>query len=252
MDYADYAELRRRAEKRLTRLSAWPLVLFQGTAYFLMMIRNPLDLGIPMLATLMAFGIGGVLLFVYRRLTAANKQVRRRAIDETLDDAIETGWPLEDPTPRELRLMASLLDDDMEARSGMGRVVVWSAAAAVMIWLFTYMMAGSMMYLEMFGPYQVIYPLIFMFWLAVLGGLTFGHRQVRKASAERVRTALKRATVWNPAKPKRAVEAPWWNEDFDDEKPKRIVVEEEEVVRVDDDGELPDDFDAIRRRRWLG
>ncbi len=90
------------------------------------------------------------------------------------------------------------------------------------------------------------------FWLLVLGGLTFFHRRARKASAERVRTALKRATVWNPAKPKRAVEAPWWNEDFDDEKPKRIVVEEEEVVRVDDDGELPDDFDAIRRRRWLG
>ncbi|HYO87787.1 MAG TPA: hypothetical protein VER79_04015, partial [Candidatus Limnocylindrales bacterium] len=71
----------------------------------------------------------------------------------------------------------------------------------------------------------------------------------RRAADKRVQSALSRAGVGNPAKPKHAVEAPWWNEDYDEDKPKRILLEEEELLRVDDDGELPDGLEQHKRNQ---
>jgi hypothetical protein len=109
-----------------------------------------------------------------------------------------------------------------------------------------------MMYRDMWGSGQIEYMFIFTAWLLVLGGFTFLHQRQRRLSEARVGTALRRASGQFTAKPKRAVEAPWWNEEFDEDKPKRILLEEEEILSVDDDGELMDDFDAIRRRKRLG
>lgn len=249
MDYADYAELRRRAEKRLTVISAWPLVLAQGAGYLLMAIRSPLDLGIPMLATMFAAGFTGVAFLVYRQRTAANRRARREAIDGALEEAVDAGWPIEEPSLRDLRLLATLLDDDMDTRAGIGRVVVWSSAAAVLVWVLTFVVAGSLMYREMWGPWQIIYPFIYTVWLGMFGAFALLHRGQRRQSEQRIRAALRRASGRLISKPKRAAEAPWWT---DDEQPaldkrKRTAPDEEWLPALDDDGEIADDFDAPRR-----
>lgn len=242
MDYQDYFELRRRAERRLTVITMWPLLAFQAAAYFLMMIRSPLDLGIPILAFIGAAGIMAVTFGVYRWRTAANRERRRDAIDETLEDAVETGWPVEDPAPRELRLLASLLDDDMETRAGTGRAAVWASAAATLLWMPTYVLAGSLMYRDMWGPWQIVYVFLFMVWLAISGGFMFLHQRQRGQSDERVKATLQRVSRPLAGKLKRPAEAPWWRDEDDeaDEKPKRAIWNDEMDVRLGDEGEISD------------
>jgi len=251
VEYQDYLELRRRAEKRLTVISIWPLVMFQATAYVLMMIRDPRDLGIPWLAFVGAAGITAVTFGIYRWRTAANRKVRRHAIDDTLEGAVEIGWLVEDPTPRELRMIASLLDDDMETRAGLGRVAIWASAAAALLWLPTYVLAGSLMYREMWGPWQVLYAFLFMFWLAISGGFMFLHQRQRRQSERRVNITLQRASRPMADKPKRPAEAPWWRDEDDEvaEKPKRGTWNDEVSAQPGDDGEISDGYDAERHRR---
>jgi hypothetical protein len=237
MDFDDYAELRRRAERRLTVFSIWPLLLFQLVAYTLNVLRNPLDLAVPLLIVLAALGFMIWSVLRYRRRTAANRVVRRAAIDESLQEMVDTGWPLQDPSARELRLLASLLDDDLEARAGTGRAVVLaSIVAATLQWPLVFFYAGSRSYYTNMSDLTTFF---FLLWLIVFGALLFVQARRRKIAGRRVRSALSRAGVWNPAKPKRSAEAPWWSEDDEVEKPKRLLMEEEEVLRMDDDGELP-------------
>ena len=249
MDLHDYLELRRRTEKRLTVISIWPLLIFQAAAYFLMMIRGAYDLGIPLLAFAGAAGFTAVTLGIYRWRTAANRKVRRRAIDAMLEDAAEIGWPVEDPTPREMRMLTSLLDDDMETRAGIGRVVIWASAAAAVLWLPTYMLAGSLMYRDMWGPWQVLYAFLFIFWLTISGGFMFLHQRQRRKSEGRVNAALQRASRPMADKPKRPAEAAWWRDDDNeaDEKPKRAIWNDEVDARLGDDGEFSDRTSSAAR-----
>lgn len=244
MDYDDYAELRRRAERRLTVIPAWPFVAFQAAACAAMLIRDPFDRGIPFLAGIGAFGLLVIAAVIYVTRTAANRRLRRTVIDETLRDAVEMGWPLEAPSARELRLSAALLDDDLETRADSGRVILWSMGGAWLLWIVLYFATGAYSY----GTGLVAVAGSFVLWLAGLGGLSFFQQRRRRAADKRVRGALERATVWSGHKTKRTLEAPWWTDDDDVEKPKRLVMEEEELLRAADDGELPDDFDRLRRR----
>jgi hypothetical protein len=223
MDYADYAELRRRAEKRLTILSIWPFAAFQVATTGLAVLFGPNNLNFIFVAGVGAFGLMLASAFIQRGRTAANRAVRRRAIDETLDDAVEMGWPLEDPTPRELRLMAALLDDDLEVRAGMGRVIVWSMASAWILWILTFFAAVS------FSPSWQLAGLMggLVLWISGLTLMGSVQQRARRASEARVRSALSRSSVWNPAKPKRSAEAPWWQEEADDAgKPKRVALDD--------------------------
>lgn len=249
MDFADYAELRRRAEKRLTVLTVWPLVAFQVTFYGLMVIRSPYDLGIPFLATLMSFCIIPALLLLTRRRTAANKRVRRPAIDETLKDAVEMDWPLEDPTPRQLRMLAALLDDDMETRAGIGRMLVWSSISASVFWVFTYAAAVSNPY--SYQVNNVASPFFLVAWIGTLGILRWSHERARRASQRRVETALARASDLTSVKAKRPAEAPWWHDEDEDEKPKRLGDDFEGNVWLTEDGELSGGIEPPARKSLL-
>jgi hypothetical protein len=248
MDFVDYIELRRRAEKRLANFSIWPLLLFQCFAYGLVIIGGASSLVFPLLATLASFGLAGVSLFVYWRQTAANRAVRRRAIDETLEEAVDAGWPLENPSLRDLRLLATLLDDDLDTRSGQARAAVWSSLLAASLWPVTYLTAAYNQYA--FSASFRFYGLLFFgVWLVACGGLWWSHRRTRHASTERTRSALVRASLWGVEKAKIAAEAPWWSEDDGEPalvKRKRTVLGEEISPLLDDDGEIADDFDALR------
>ena len=246
-----YLELRRRAEKRVTVLGAGPLLAFQVLFYGLMLIRSPYDMGIPMLATIMSFCIVVAMTLLYRRRTAANKAVRRRAIDDTLTDALDMGWPLDNPTPRELRLLAALLDDDMDTRAGYGRVMVWSSLLAAILWPITYFAALSATF--SWTLYDENMVMLFGFWLVGWGGMTLVHRRARRASDQRVQAALDQAGDWSMSKRKRPAEAPWWNEadEAPEEKPKTDAWAYEADVLLGDDGEIDDGMDSFRPRRRL-
>jgi hypothetical protein len=244
MDFADYAELRRRAEKRLTVLTVWPLVAFQVIMYALMLMRSPYDLGLPLLATVVSLCFVPAALLIHRRRTAASRAVRRRAIDETLEDSIEMGWPLEDPTPRQLRLMAALLDDDLETRAGIGRVLVWSSVAAVFLWVLTYADASTHQWMGWSTGTSVFF---FVAWVALLSVLRAVHGRARRAAEQRVTTALARAGDTMPHKAKRPVEAPWWRDEDDIEKPKRLAEPPDGGQWLGEDGELTDEDYPPRR-----
>jgi hypothetical protein len=219
--------------------------------YVLMLIRSQYDLGIPMLATLISFGAVIAMTLIYRRRTAANKAVRRRAIDDTLTDALDMGWPLEDPTPREMRLLAALLDDDMETRAGYGRVMVWSSLLAAILWPLTYYAAANALYTMTLYSANIL--MLFAFWLIGWGGMSLAHRRARRAADRRVQTALDQAGEWSTSKRKRPAEAPWWNEEYDapEEKPKTDAWAYEADVLLGDDGEMDDSMDTFRPRRRL-
>jgi hypothetical protein len=249
MDYDDYAELRRRAEKRLTVVPVWPLLLFQAIAYFMMMARHPQDFGTPTIAFLSAAGITGISWFVHRRRSAANKSVRRAAIDDTLQEMLDTGWPIEDPTARDLRLLAIILDEDIEARAGWSFMAVQSGAAAVIGWVVTFIVASSLSIGPNYGPTFLIYVFLFLIWLLSVMGFRWLQLRQRRQSETRARTILARTSGRLTGKPKRSVEAPWWDEDADPDKPRRVLLEEDEMLRVEDDGELPDEFTLASRLR---
>ncbi len=243
MDYADYAELRRRAEKRLTIISVWPFLLVQAVAYLLMFARSDPDLGIPMFAGVAAAGTAIATTLIYRRRTAANRAVRRAAIDETLEDAVSIGWPIEDPTPRELRLLAALLDDDLETRAGIGKVMVWATVLGALFWFPTFFMAFNGTGII---PFQGTGFEFFLLWLIALGAFRHFHQRTRHVADGRVRAALERATVWSGDKAKRA-EAPWWNDDEEFEKPKRNDSDIPPPA-IADDGEFDDGLEGLPRR----
>lgn len=247
MNHSIYLELRRRAEKRLTILTIWPLVTFQIIFYGLMLIRSPYDLGIPLVATLMSFCIIPATNLIVRRRTAANRRVRRAAIDGALEDAIEMGWPLEDPTPRQLRLLAALLDDDLETRAGIGRVMVWSSIVAAICWVLTYAASMSVLYSARADAGASLF--YFTVWLAALGVFRWFHARSRRASGQRVQAALARAGDSMPVKAKRPAEAPWWRDEDDEpgEKLKHDVWNDEADVLLGDDGEISDRTSSTAR-----
>jgi hypothetical protein len=234
MDYVDYTELRRRAEKRLTVLSVWPVVAYQLIAYAAVFLFNPSTYLLSVPAGVGAFFLMVLAFAVQPARTGANRKVRRRAIDDTLAYAEATGWPLENPTTRELRVAAALLDDDLETRAGVGHALQWSLAAAWGLWILTFIVG----YFFSPGAELIVLAGGFTLWFGVLGVLLFGHQQARRAADGRVRLALDRLAVNNPPRHKRDAAAPWWDDEADSEKPKRVLLEEEEVLRVDDDGEL--------------
>lgn len=245
MTYPAYLELRRRAEKRLMVLKAGPLLSFQIIFYGLMVIRAPYDGGVPLLAAGMSICIIAAMFVLYRVRTAANRKVRRAAIDGALEDMVETGWPLEDPSPRQLRLLAVLLDDDLETRAGYGRALIWSSIAAAIGWVLTLWQISYLSVYRIQG-----YGLEFLaFWLLLLGGLTLYHQRARKAAERRVRAALDGTSSWNTAKPKRLAEAPWWHDEDDapGEKPKRTAWDDEAELLIGDDGELNGGNEAAYR-----
>lgn len=247
MEYQDYLELRRRAEKRLTSISAWPFVAFQSIAFTLMFMRSSQEFYFAFLA-----GCGGLVftagtLLLVRKRTAANRERRRDAIDETLEGTVETGWPIEEPSPRELRLLASLLDDDLETRAGFGKAMVWLSAIGAALWLPAFLAANTDRGII---PFQGTGFEFFVLWLLMLGGTALYQRRVRHAASRRVQAALDRATVWSNGKRRRPSEAAWWNDEDDaaDEKPKRAIGNDEVDARLGDDGEINNDVSTMRRR----
>ncbi|MFN8378292.1 MAG: hypothetical protein U0452_06425 [Anaerolineae bacterium] len=247
MEYQDYLELRRRAEKRLMLISAWPFVAFQSFAYLLMFMQYPQDLFVAFFAGCGALLFTAGTLLLVRRRTAANRERRRQVIDETLEDAVSTGWPIEEPSPRELRLLASLLDDDLETRAGFGKAMVWLTALATALWLpsayFAVRETGII-------PFQGSGIEFFTIWLFTLGGVSFFQRRARRAADRRVRAALDRATVWSHRKRRHPSEATWWDDDGETpaEKPKREATSQDAPWQLDDDGELQDDSNVAHRR----
>ena len=246
MEYQDYLELRRRAEKRLMLITAWPFVAFQSFAFTLMFLRSPQEFYFAFLA-----GCGGLLftagtLLLVRKRTAANRERRRDAIDETLEDAVEIGWPIEEPSPRELRLLASLLDDDLETRAGFGKAMVWLSAIGAVLWLPAFLTANADSGII---PFQGTGVEFFALWLLMLGGTALYQRRARHAASRRVRAALGRATVWSNRKRTRPAEAAWWRDDDNeaDEKPKRAIWNDEMNARLGDDGEFSDRTSSAAR-----
>jgi hypothetical protein len=235
MDYLDYAELRRRAEKRLTVLPVWPVVAYQLFAYAAVFLFNGSNYLLSVPAGVGAFFLLVLAFVVHPSRTAANRNVRRRAIDDTLAYAEATGWPLENPTARELRVAAALLDDDLETRAGVGRALQWSLAAAWGLWILTFLVG----YFYSPGAEFIALAGNFILWFGLLGILLFAHQQARRAADGRVRSALDRLALNSPPRRKRDGAAPWWDDQAEQEKPKRVLLEEE-TLRVDDDGELAD------------
>lgn len=250
MDYQDYLELRRRAEKRLTVISAWPFVAFQSVAYLLMFGRSSQQFAIAFLAGCVSLIFTAGTYQLVRRRTATNREQRRDAIDVTLEDAVATGWPLEEPSPRELRLLASLLDDDLETRAGFGKTMVWLTAIGATLWLPAFYTANMNTGII---PFQGTGLEFFALWLFMLAsaGLMLYHRRARKAAERRVRTTLERTSSgWNTAKLKRPPEAPWWRDEDEDagEKLKREAWDDETGAPLGDDGELSGGYGAGYQR----
>ncbi|MFN8378293.1 MAG: hypothetical protein U0452_06430 [Anaerolineae bacterium] len=246
MNYTIFVELRRRAEKRLIVLKAGPLLTFQLLFYGLMVVRAQDDLGIPTLATLMSFCIVAAMWFLYRARTAANRRVRRTAIDRTLEDSIEMGWPLENPSPRQLRLLAGLLDDDLETRAEFGRSLIALSVMAAIGWVLTLWQTSYMAIYDLQG-----YGLEFLaLWLVAFGGLMLLSKRPRKAAEQRVRAALEGAGAWDVNKKKRPTEAPWWRDDADEatEKPKHESWANEADGVLGDDGEFNDGYAEHQQR----
>ena len=247
MNYGDYLELRRRAEKRLTSVSAWPFLAFQSVAFVLMFLRGPHELTIAFLSGCVGLVFTAGTWMLVRQRSGANRERRREAIDETLDEAVSIGWPIEEPSPRELRLLASLLDDDLETRAGFGKAMVWLTAIGAVLWLPAVLLANADTGII---PFQGTGFEFFLLWLAMLGGTFIVQRRARRITDRRVRSVLDRATVWDPGKPKRQPEAAEWQDEYEAPAGKAKVQAAESEInwQLDADGEISDEPEATRRR----